>query len=123
MSIPPKLKELNDTGYRIVFITNQGGIEKGNVKFTELKTKFEAILSELDIPVFILISTGETHYRKPSTEMWKFFLENCNKSIKVNMSESIYVGDAAGRAKNWAPGRKKDFSCADRMFAANINIS
>ena len=55
--------------------------------------------------------------------MWKFLLEHCNQSVKVNMTQSIYVGDAAGRAKNWAPGRSKDFSCADRMFAANIDIS
>ena len=96
-SIPPKLKELNDTGYRVVFITNQAGIEKGNVKFAELKTKFEAIISELDIPVYIFIATGETHFRKPSTEIWKFFLENCNQSVKVNMTDSFYVGDAAGR--------------------------
>lgn len=34
----------------------------------------------------------------------------------------MYVGDAAGRAKNWAPGKPKDFSCGDRMFAANIGI-
>jgi len=122
-SIPSKLKELNETGFRVVFLTNQAGIEKGNVKLSELKTKFEAIVSELDIPVFILIATGESHYRKPSIEMWKFLLEHCNQSVKVNMTESIYVGDAAGRAKNWAPGRSKDFSCADRMFAANINIS
>ena len=106
-----------------MFITNQAGIEKGNVKFSELKNKFEAILSELDIPVFILIATGETHYRKPSTEMWKFLLENCNKSVTVDMKESFYIGDAAGRAKNWAPGRKKDFSCADRMFSANLSLS
>jgi len=30
--------------------------------------------------------------------------------------------DAAGRGANWAPGKKKDFSCNDRTFAANIGI-
>ena len=122
-SIPPKLKKLNEEGYRILFITNQGGIEKGNVKFAELKTKFETIISELDIPVYVLIATGETHFRKPSTGMWDFFVENLNKSVKVNMDESFFVGDAAGRPKNWAPGQPKDFSCGDRMFAANIKLS
>lgn len=34
----------------------------------------------------------------------------------------MYVGDAAGRAKNWAPGKPKDFSCTDRMFAANVGV-
>lgn len=38
------------------------------------------------------------------------------------MSECLYVGDAAGRAKEWSPGKPKDFSCSDRMFAANLEI-
>lgn len=33
------------------------------------------------------------------------------------------MGDAAGRLANWAPGRKKkDFSCADRLFALNVGL-
>jgi bifunctional polynucleotide phosphatase/kinase len=38
------------------------------------------------------------------------------------MSKCLYVGDAAGRAKEWSPGKPKDFSCSDRMFAANLGI-
>ena len=34
----------------------------------------------------------------------------------------MFVGDAAGRAKGWAPGKPKDFSCTDRMFAANAGV-
>ncbi|RNA23553.1 bifunctional polynucleotide phosphatase kinase-like [Brachionus plicatilis] len=120
--VPQKLKDLDDQGFRIVFITNQAGIEKGKTKPEQLKTKFEAMLKELHIPVFILIATGENHFRKPSVEMWKFFEENCNKMEEVDMDESFYCGDAAGRPKNWAPGRSKDFSCGDRMFAANCNL-
>lgn len=45
-------------------MTNQAGIEKGKTKFTELKSKFESMTKELDIPIYILIATGETHYRK-----------------------------------------------------------
>lgn len=122
-NVPKKLKELNDEGFRVVFITNQAGIEKGKTKPNELKTKFEAMLKELDIPVLILIATGENHFRKPSAEMWNFFEKNCNKSEIIDYDESFYCGDAAGRPKNWAPGRSKDFSCGDRMFAANCNLS
>lgn len=32
----------------------------------------------------------------------------------------MYVGDAAGRDKEWSPGKPRDFSCDDRKFAANI---
>jgi len=42
--------------------------------------------------------------------------------FQPDMSKCLYVGDAAGRAKEWAPGKPKDFSCSDRMFAANLGI-
>ena len=122
-TVPEKLKELHEQGFRVVFLTNQGGIEKQRTSFADLKTKFHCMLSELDIPVFILISTSESHFRKPSTGMWNFLIENLNQSVELKLSECFYVGDAAGRAKNWAPGKSKDFSCSDRMFAHNLNIS
>lgn len=40
----------------------------------------------------------------------------------MDRQRSLFVGDAAGRAKGWAPGMKKDFSAGDRMFAANAGI-
>lgn len=42
---------------------------------------------------------------------------------QVDRSQCLYVGDAAGRAKNWAPDKPKDFSCSDRKFAANLGVS
>ncbi len=45
-----------------------------------------------------------------------------SRLLQPNLSKCLYVGDAAGRAKEWAPGKPKDFSCSDRMFAANIGI-
>ena len=121
--MPQKLKEITDNGLRVVFITNQAGLEKGKLKLSDMKSKFEAIVSQLDVPVFILASSGETHFRKPATEMWEFFVKNLNKKVAVDMKESYYVGDAAGRPKNWAPGKSKDFSCTDRMFAHNCGLS
>ena len=38
------------------------------------------------------------------------------------MEASFYVGDAAGRDKDWMPKRKKDFSNADRLFALNLGL-
>ena len=43
-------------------------------------------------------------------------------ALQVSKTDSFYVGDAAGRAKGWAADKPKDFSCSDRMFAANIGI-
>ncbi|XP_064606402.1 bifunctional polynucleotide phosphatase/kinase-like [Liolophura sinensis] len=121
-SVPEKLKAINKDGYRVVFFTNQAGIEKQKVKPREVMTKIEDIISQLGIPVIALICTGNNHFRKPSTMMWDYFLENCNGGVKVDLTKCYYIGDAAGRAKEWAAGKPRDFSCGDRMFAANIGI-
>ncbi|GFS01631.1 bifunctional polynucleotide phosphatase/kinase [Elysia marginata] len=120
--VPEKLQSLHNDGYRVVFFTNQAGIEKQKTTPEVFKTKVEAIISKLNIPVFVFASTGTNHFRKPYAAMWTFFKDHCNKGVKVDDSKSFYVGDAAGRAKNWAPNKPKDFSCSDRMFAANIGI-
>lgn len=38
------------------------------------------------------------------------------------MKESFYCGDAAGRVANWAPGKKKDHSMADKLLAENLGL-
>jgi len=40
----------------------------------------------------------------------------------VDRSQSFYCGDAAGRDKDWLPGKKKDFSCSDRLLAINLGL-
>ena len=52
-AVPVKLRELNTDGYRVMFFTNQAGIEKGKVKPQEIMTKIEAIIEQLDIPVLV----------------------------------------------------------------------
>ncbi|KAH9496840.1 hypothetical protein Btru_010407 [Bulinus truncatus] len=121
-TVPEKLKSLHNEDYRIVFFTNQAGIEKQKVTPQSFKDKMEDIIKQLDIPVLVFASTGNNQYRKPSTAMWDYFVKNCNKGVKVNKTECLYVGDAAGRKKGWAKDKPKDFSCSDRMFAANIGI-
>lgn len=44
------------------------------------------------------------------------------QSKAADLNQSFYVGDAAGRPENWKPGKKADFSSADRMFALNIGL-
>ncbi|KAK3089365.1 hypothetical protein FSP39_003057 [Pinctada imbricata] len=121
--VPQKLRDLHGDGYRVIFFTNQAGIEKLKVKPEEIMKKVEDMIAELGIPVLCYVCTGENHYRKPSTYMWDFFIKNNNQGVKVDLSKSTYVGDAAGRAKEWAPGKPKDFSCSDRKFAANIGLN
>ena len=120
--VPAKLKELHDGGTKVVFFTNQAGIEKQKVTVKELSAKFEDIINAVGVPIQVFVCTGNSHYRKPSVEMWRFMEAHCNGGVKISREASLYVGDAAGRAKGWAPGKSKDFSSADRMFAANIGV-
>lgn len=54
--------------------------------------------------------------------MWERLVNHNNNKIPVDKVRSFYVGDAAGRPKDWTPKAKKDHSSADRLFALNINL-
>jgi bifunctional polynucleotide phosphatase/kinase len=70
-----------------------------------------------------LLSLDYDQHRKPGIAMWEHFV---GQVIQGNTpKEYFYCGDAAGRQANW-DGRKttkKDFSCSDRKFAANIGAT
>lgn len=59
-------------------------------------------------------------FRKPLTGMWDYIVADNDSAVVVDISDSFYVGDAAGRPANWQPGKKKDFACSDRLFALNL---
>ena len=120
--VPKKLKSLFDEGFKLVFITNQGGVEKGRTSLSELKYKFCRIVEDIGVPVQVCILTGYNHYRKPNTAIWDLIVEKFNGGLKVDLSKSLYCGDAAGRPKDWSPGKVKDFSCDDRKFGTNVGV-
>ncbi|CAL1286760.1 unnamed protein product [Larinioides sclopetarius] len=95
--IPGRLKKLHGEGYKIVIFTNQKGISRGRTSSTDFKKKVQRIVQKLGVPIQAMVSTGSGKYRKPNT-------------------------DAAGRPDGWAPKKKKDFSCADRLFALNVGL-
>ena len=69
------------------------------------------------------LTIQKDHWRKPNTSMWDYFELKYNNNIKIDYKLSFYCGDAAGRPKGWKDKTtKKDFSCSDRKFAANIGI-
>lgn len=121
-TVPRKLEEYHQQGYRLIIFTNQGGIEKQHTKLDDIKRKCEKLIEEVNAPMFVFIATGENHFRKPATAMYDFFVENCNQNVEIDKKQSLYCGDAAGRVNNWAAGKKKDFSCADRKFAHNNGL-
>ncbi|GFN89813.1 bifunctional polynucleotide phosphatase/kinase, partial [Plakobranchus ocellatus] len=117
-----KMKELNSKGFKIVFFTNQLGVAKGKTKVDDLKGKVENVVRKLQVPIQVFIATHEGKNRKPCDGMWETLCKTYNSGKEVDLTKSVYVGDAAGREKDWAPKKKKDFSCSDRLFALNVGV-
>uniref|UniRef100_A0A8D8VVP4 Bifunctional polynucleotide phosphatase/kinase n=3 Tax=Cacopsylla melanoneura TaxID=428564 RepID=A0A8D8VVP4_9HEMI len=117
------LKQYIEDDYKIVIFTNQGGIGKKKTSSRDFQKKAEAVIKAVNVPVQVFIATQNDKYRKPVLGMWDYLTEEKNNSIGINQSESFYVGDAAGRAANWAPKKKKDFACTDYLFALNLNLA
>ena len=92
-SVPQKLQEYHKKGYRLIIFTNQGGIEKQHTKLDDIKRKCEKLIEEINAPMFVFIATGENHFRKPSTSMFDFFVENCNKKVDVRLRKIYAVDD------------------------------
>lgn len=122
-SIPKKLKALHENGFKIVVCTNQGGIEKGSVTTANIKKKIVMIQQRLEVPAQFFIATGYTKFRKPRIGMWEALEHQMNDGVSVDRYESFFVGDAAGRPEVKLTKRKKDHSCADRLFALNLGLS
>eukprot|EP00732_Lithocolla_globosa_P004651 Lithocolla_globosa_v1_NODE_4396_length_1446_cov_2.690870.p1 type:complete len:440 gc:universal NODE_4396_length_1446_cov_2.690870:1331-12(-) len=124
--VPDKLRSLHNDGYKIVIITNQNGINGKNgwdeSKASAIKGKIQDLSKELGFPLQVLAATTDDIYRKPSTSMWDYLVENMNEGIKPDLEDCMYIGDAAGRPEKWKPKKKKDFSCGDRKLAFNVGV-
>jgi len=114
------LRGLVKEGYRVVVFTNQGGVEQGHIKVTDLKAKFGQIAEKLDISILFLGATATDGCKKPMTGMWELFTKELNGGIQINKKKSFYCGDAAGRPKT--AERKKDFADTDLKFALNVGL-
>ncbi len=120
-NVQPTIESLVDEEYKIIIFTNQKGISTGKQNKEDLLEKIVKIHETLQLPFDIFIATAGDYYRKPMTGMWDLFL-SLYPHLHFKLDESFYCGDAAGREKNWMPGKKKDFSSSDYNFAYNINI-
>ncbi|THU65074.1 hypothetical protein C4D60_Mb01t33300 [Musa balbisiana] len=123
-SIPKKLQELYNKGYKLVIFTNESNIERWkNKRQLAVDSKIgrlENFIKCVKLPIQVFIACGlgrnkdqnDDPFRKPQPGMWKLMEENFNSGIKIDMDQSFYVGDAAGRTD--------DHSDADVTFAQVI---
>ncbi|KAH8697178.1 putative DNA 3'-phosphatase Tpp1 [Talaromyces proteolyticus] len=123
--VPERLKQLNADGYQVIVVSNQKKISlqseiKGgrteSKSLTTFKEKALVVMRQLDIPLSIYAATQYDEYRKPRTGMWKEFLDDYDLDVdsRLDLEESFFVGDAAGRPT--------DHSCVDRDFASNAGL-
>lgn len=109
-----------DRSYLVVVISNQAGIsfvadkkapKAFQSRLAAFKSKALAVFTQLDIPIAIYAATEKDCYRKPRIGMWNEMLDDFDLT-NVNLKDSLFVGDAAGRVAGH--GKSKDFSCSDR---------
>uniref|UniRef100_A0A803N9Z6 Uncharacterized protein n=1 Tax=Chenopodium quinoa TaxID=63459 RepID=A0A803N9Z6_CHEQI len=120
-SIPDKLQKLYNDGYKLVIFTNESNIDRWkNKRQKAVDSKVGRLnnfinLVKVPIQVYIACGFGLTDpYRKPKTGMWHVMERHFNSGIPVDMDQSFYVGDAAGR--------KNDHSDADIKFAQDVGL-
>lgn len=112
----------------VVVISNQGGILKGKVSEAEVRGRFEDVMKEAGVQRYLVVLclAEKGARRKPSPIPWQVVEQALpDYSLGIDMANSIYVGDAAGRpaGHDGNPKTKKDFACSDRKFAANVGLN
>lgn len=109
----------------IVIFSNQGGVvAKPDAKrFQYIKERIAQIALDLNTPFWFYGATKEPKtkspsdksYRKPAVGMWLQFQKELEElGVVLDTKNSFFVGDAAGRAK--------DFSDSDMKFALSIGL-
>lgn len=120
-NIPEVIQKYAADGYRIVIFTNQKGIKEGKQDKKGMQNKIESVLQAVGVNGLAMVSCGDDEFRKPCTGMWDLLAKDLNGGVKIDISQSKYIGDAAGRPA--AGGRKKDFNDTDLKYALNIGVA
>ncbi|KAL6845120.1 hypothetical protein ACP4OV_024615 [Aristida adscensionis] len=125
-SIPEKLQSLYSDGYKLVIFTNESNIERWKNKRQEAIDskvgRLDNFINCVRVPIQVFIACGlgkgkgtpDDPYRKPNPGMWWLMAQHFNSGVAIDMDQSFYVGDAAGR--------EKDHSDADKEFAKAIGL-
>lgn len=129
--MPRRINEaLKDSGNKPIFVifSNQLNLNSKVSERASFESKIDSVIGKLGIsskcPVVCLIATARDEHRKPCTGMWEILENDFLKSREclINLNESFFVGDAAGRVTAWKPGKSADWSAVDRKFAINVGI-
>lgn len=123
-SVPDKLQSLYNDGYKLVIFTNEANIErwknKRQIAVDSKLGRLNNFIKCVKVPIQVFVACGiasdkaEDPFRKPKPGMWHIMEKYFNSGILIDMDQSFYVGDAAGR--------KNDHSDADIKFAQAVGL-
>lgn len=126
-SVTEKLIELYQNKYKLVIVSNQNYLLEKPDKMKIFEGKIEFLKKNLFFEKLnVLAALKEDYARKPNLGLFEFLQEKTK--LKLDLENSFMVGDAAGRLEitkklaSKEEGKKKDFSCADRMWASNLGV-
>ncbi|KAG5455752.1 MAG: hypothetical protein BJ554DRAFT_4722, partial [Olpidium bornovanus] len=86
--------------------------------------RWNLLCAQVGVPLHLLVATGHSCYRKPAVGIWDYFVRHIRPpDVVVDIENSFFVGDAAGRVSGSARGSKKDFAATDRKWAINIGLA
>ncbi len=126
-----RIAELNEKGYLIMIVSNQGGVAKGllPIETADKALKYTADLIKVENAAatihFIDFAEQEDSFRKPLTGMAvNLSLALAKKNLKIDWTQSFMVGDSAYKKGDLRPDGQPGthFSNSDRLFAENLNI-
>ncbi|EIW70140.1 hypothetical protein TREMEDRAFT_68510 [Tremella mesenterica DSM 1558] len=121
-TVPSQLKSEWESRKHIIVLSNQGD-SREKIR-NEWKAKLPLIAAKMPsgVPLRILAALNKFDiYRKPNTGMFDEIVRLYrNQRLEIDMENSVYVGDAAGRAGH--QGRKKDHGDSDFKLAINVGI-
>lgn len=123
-SVPSIIREWHATkGYKVVLFSNQKGVSTGKQDAATVCARALAVAKAIDVPMQIFLAPAQDFFRKPCVGMWWLMAAKCNGGVAVDMAQSVYVGDAAGRPKRGPGGcMPRDHSAGDLAFAINLGL-
>ena len=92
-----KIRNLHDEGYRLVLITNQGGIQTqlDGKKAMFIRSVIDWLAHEIDRPFNAVVSCSKTNgFHKPLAGMWSIAEQKFNGGQEFDLRQSFYVGDS-----------------------------
>ncbi|GJN17740.1 hypothetical protein PR202_gb04836 [Eleusine coracana subsp. coracana] len=98
-SIPVKLQELYNDGYKLVIFTNESNIErwknKRQVAVDSKVGRLDQFIERAKVPIQVFIACGlgkgkgtpDDQYRKPNPGMWWLMAQHFNSGVKIDMDQ------------------------------------